>query len=66
MQHLPVHQNVAYTRVLSFWLIVGAQIERIWQDGMAFSNGAMAAGGVVSGRVIRSDGELPTGVLLPG
>ena len=29
---------------------------------MVFSNGAMA-GGVVSGRVIRSDGELPPGVL---
>ena len=32
---------------------------------MVFSNGAMAAGGVVSGRVIRPDGELPPGVLLP-
>ena len=30
---------------------------------MVFSNGAMAAGGIVSGRVIRSDGELPPGVL---
>ena len=41
-------------------------MERVKQDGMVFSNGAMAAGGVVSGRVIRSDGELPPGVLLPG
>ena len=32
---------------------------------MVFSNGAMAAGGVESGRVIRPDGELPPGVLLP-
>ena len=30
---------------------------------MVFSNGPMAAGGVVSGRVIRSDGEFPPGVL---
>ena len=30
-------------------------MERVWLDGMVFSNDAMAAGGVVSGRVIRSD-----------
>ena len=41
-------------------------MERVYLDGMVFSIGTMAAGGVVSRSVIRSDGVMPPDVLLSG
>ena len=61
MQHLPVRQYVAYCAIicslymdhkaLNHYSVIA---NRRRSDGMIFSNGAMAVGGVVSRSVIRS------------
>ena len=58
-----MRQYVAYMWVKSLWLIIGAQIECVWLNGI-FPSGAMAVSGVLSQSKIRPDGVMPPGVLL--